>query len=123
MRLPISYGLFYPQKVDVGAKQVPFGGTSWTFEEPRNDVFRCLPLATGAGRLGGAYPVALNAANEIAVGAFLDRGIQFTRIPGVIEEVLEAVPEFGAMDSMEAIVDVDRWAREEAATAVRRYAR
>jgi 1-deoxy-D-xylulose-5-phosphate reductoisomerase len=119
MRLPISYGVLYPERVDVGAKRVSFGEASWTFEEPRNDVFRCLPLAIEAGRLGGAYPVVLNAVNEAAVGAFLDRRIQFLRIAEVIEEVLEAVPEFGAMESMEAIVFVDAWAREEAEKATR----
>jgi 1-deoxy-D-xylulose-5-phosphate reductoisomerase len=112
MRLPISYGILYPERVDVGAKQVSFGDACWTFEEPRNDVFRCLPLAIEAGRAGGAYPIALNAANEVAVGAFLDRRIEFLRIAKVIEEVLETVPEFGAkLESMEAIVDVDRWSR------------
>jgi 1-deoxy-D-xylulose-5-phosphate reductoisomerase len=123
MRLPISYGIFYPDRIDVGAKHVPFDAASWTFEEPRNEVFRCLPLAVEAGRAGGAYPVALNAANEIAVQAFLDRRIQFLRIPDVIEEVLEAVPEFGAMESMQTIVAVDGWAREEADKAMRRRAR
>ena len=119
MRLPISYGILYPERVDVGAKQVGFGGASWTFEEPRNDVFRCLPLAIEAGRAGGAYPVALNAANEVAVEAFLDHRIEFLRIAKVIEEVLEAVPEFGAkLESMEAIEAVDRWGRERAEKAV-----
>ena len=123
MRLPISYGIFYPDRIDVGAKHVPFDAASWTFEEPRNEVFRCLPLAVEAGRAGGAYPVALNAANEIAVQAFLDRRIQFLRIPDVIEEVLEAVPEFGAMESMQTIVAVDGWAREEADKAMNKRAR
>ena len=119
MRLPISYGILYPERVDVGAKQVDFGGASWTFEEPRNDVFRCLPLAIAAGRAGGAYPVALNAANEVAVEAFLDHRIEFLRIAKVVEEVLEAVPEFGAkLESMEAIVGVDHWGRERAEKAV-----
>ncbi len=67
MRLPIAFGLLYPERVDVGAEPVPFDGVSWSFEEPRDDVFRCLPLAVEAGRAGGAYPVALNAANEVAV--------------------------------------------------------
>ena len=114
MRLPISYGLLYPERVDVGAKPVPFDAASWTFEEPRNDVFRCLPLAVEAGKAGGAHPVALNAANEVAVGAFLDGRIQFPRIAETIEEVLEAVPDFGPMESMEAITAADTWAREEA---------
>jgi 1-deoxy-D-xylulose-5-phosphate reductoisomerase len=114
MRLPISYAVLYPERVDVGAAPVPFDGTSWTFEEPRSDAFRCLPLAVDAGKAGGAYPVALNAANEVAVEAFLDGRIQFPSIPDAIEEVLEAVPDFGPMDSMESITAVDVWARQEA---------
>ncbi|MDP9424835.1 MAG: 1-deoxy-D-xylulose-5-phosphate reductoisomerase [Actinomycetota bacterium] len=119
MRLPIAYGVLYPERADVGVEAVPFGGSTWTFEEPRNNVFRCLPLAIEAGGRGGAYPVALNAANEVAVQAFLDRKIEFLRIADVVEEVLSTVPEFGAMQSMEAITTVDRWGREEAERAVR----
>ena len=115
MRVPIAYGILHPERVDVGAKPVPFDGASWTFEEPRDELFRCLPLAVEAGRAGGAYPVALNAANEVAVQAFLERRIGFLQIADVIEEVLEAVPEFGTMQSMDAIRAVDAWAREEAA--------
>lgn len=114
MRLPIAYGLLCPERVDVGARPVPFDGASWTFEEPRDDLFRCLPLAVEAGRAGGAYPVALNAANEVAVEAFLERRVKFLQIADVIEDVLEAVPEFGTMHSLEAIRSVDAWAREEA---------
>jgi 1-deoxy-D-xylulose-5-phosphate reductoisomerase len=114
MRLPIAFGLIYPERVDVGVDPVPFDGVSWSFEEPRDDVFRCLPLAVEAGRAGGAYPVALNAANEVAVEAFLDGRIRFLHIADVIEEVLEVVPDFGKMQSMEAIVAVDGWARDEA---------
>ena len=118
MRLPIAFGLLYPERVDVGAEPVPFDGVSWSFEEPRDDVFRCLPLAVEAGRAGGSYPVALNAANEVAVRAFLDGRIRFLRIADTIEEVLEAVPDFGMMQSMEAIVAVDGWARDEAGRRV-----
>ena len=114
MRLPISYGVLYPERLDVGAKPIPFDAATWTFEQPRDDVFRCLPLAVEAGKAGNAYPVALNAANEIAVEAFLDDRIQFLSIPDVIEEVLEAVPDFGPMNSMESITAVDAWARQEA---------
>src|SRR5215211_526647 len=114
MRLPIAFGLLYPERVDVGADPVPFAGVNWSFEEPRHDVFRCLPLAVEAGRSGGAFPVALNAANEVAVEAFLDGKIRFLRIADVIEEVLEVVPDFGMMQSMEAIEAVDEWARDEA---------
>ncbi len=114
MRIPIAWGMSYPERVDVGAKRVGFGDASWTFQEPRSDVFRCLPLAVEAGRAGGAHPIALNAANEVAVQAFLDRRIDFLRIAGVIEDVLERVTQEGNMDSMEAIEAVDRWSRGEA---------
>jgi 1-deoxy-D-xylulose-5-phosphate reductoisomerase len=118
MRLPIAFGLLYPERVDVGAEPVPFDGVGWSFEEPRDDVFRCLPLAVEAGRAGGAYPVALNAANEVAVRDFLDGKIRFLRIADAIEEVLEVVPDFEMMQSMESIVAVDRWARDEATRRV-----
>ena len=115
MRLPIAYGVMYPERIDVGAEPVRFGEATWTFEEPRDDVFRCLPLAVEAGRAGEAHPVALNAANEVAVAAFLEGRIQFLQIADTIERVLEGVPDFGALRSMEVIEEVDRWARQEAA--------
>jgi 1-deoxy-D-xylulose-5-phosphate reductoisomerase len=118
MRLPIAYGVMYPERLDVGAEPVRFGEATWTFEEPRDDVFRCLPLAVEAGKTGEAHPVALNAANEVAVAAFLDGRIQFLQIADTIERVLEAVPDFGALRSMEVIEEVDRWARQEAAGRV-----
>ncbi len=114
MRLPISYGLLYPDRIDVGAEPVSLSEQTWTFAEPRSDVFRCLPLAVEAGRAGGSHPAALNAANEISVQAFLEGRIQFLQIPDVIEEVLETVPEFGALRSLDEIVAVDNWAREQA---------
>ncbi|CAN5897888.1 1-deoxy-D-xylulose-5-phosphate reductoisomerase [soil metagenome] len=114
MRLPIAYGLLYPERVDVGAERIGFDAASWTFDEPRSELFRCLPLAEQAGRLGGAYPVALNAANEVVVEAFLEQRIKFLQIADVIEEVLEIVPDFGQMQSMESIEAVDAWARDEA---------
>jgi 1-deoxy-D-xylulose-5-phosphate reductoisomerase len=118
MRLPIAYGLLCPERIDVGARPVPFDGSSWTFEEPRDDLFRCLPLAVEAGRAGGAYPVVLNAANEVAVEAFLERRVGFLQIAEVIEDVLDNLPDFGTMHDLEAIRGVDAWAREEAARRV-----
>ena len=118
MRLPIAYGLLCPERVDVGARPVPFDGSSWTFEEPRDDLFRCLPLAVEAGRAGGAYPVVLNAANEVVVEAFLERRVGFLQIAEVIEDVLDDLPDFGTMHDLEAIRGVDAWAREEAARRV-----
>jgi 1-deoxy-D-xylulose-5-phosphate reductoisomerase len=118
MRLPIAYGVMYPERIDAGAEPVRFGEATWTFEEPRDDVFRCLPLAVEAGKTGEAHPVALNAANEVAVAAFLEGRIQFLQIADTIEQVLEVVPDFGALRSMEVIEEVDRWARQETAGRV-----
>jgi 1-deoxy-D-xylulose-5-phosphate reductoisomerase len=114
MRLPIAYAILHPERVDVGVEPVALDDAAWTFEEPRDDLFRCLPLAVEAGRAGASYPVVLNAANEVAVGAFLERRIGFLHIAEVIEDVLEAAPDFGAMQSLEAISSTDAWAREEA---------
>lgn len=119
MRLPISYGMLYPERVDVGTETVGFE-TTWSFAEPRNEVFRCLPLAIEAGKAGGPYPTALNAANEVAVEAFLDGALEFPGIANVVEEVLERVSEFGGEDrlvSLQAINEIDRRAREAALTS------
>jgi 1-deoxy-D-xylulose-5-phosphate reductoisomerase len=118
MRLPIAYGVMYPERLDVSAEPIRFGEATWTFEEPRDEVFRCLPLAVEAGKAGGAHPVALNAANEVAVAAFLEGRIQFLQIAETIEAVLEKVPDFGALRSMETIENVDGWARDMAAHAL-----
>ncbi|TCJ16637.1 1-deoxy-D-xylulose-5-phosphate reductoisomerase [Rubrobacter taiwanensis] len=111
MRIPIAYGLSHPERVETGVETVPFDAV-WTFQEPRDEIFRCLPLALEAGRAGGAYPIALNAADEVAVAAFLEKRIAFLEIADIIEGVLERIPAAGRPDSMEAITAVDRAARE-----------
>lgn len=120
MRLPISFGLLYPERVDPGAEHIGFEGMKWTFDLPRSDVFRCLPLAVHAGKAGGAYPVALNAANEVAVDAFLDRRIKFLQIADVIEEVLEDIDGPAEMLSMKAIEGTDERARARATEIIGR---
>ncbi len=118
MRLPIAYGILFPERVDVGAEPVGFGSAAWTFDEPRSEIFRGLPLAVEAGKAGGVYPVALNAANEVAVEAFLDERIKFLQITDLIEEVLAGVTESETPESMEAIVAADHEARERATKRV-----
>ncbi|AHY46693.1 Dxr: 1-deoxy-D-xylulose 5-phosphate reductoisomerase [Rubrobacter radiotolerans] len=117
MRLPIAYGLLYPERVASPVGDTDFAGVSWTFDEPRNDVFRCLPLAFEAGRLGGAYPVALNAANEVAIESFLDGRIKFLDIADVVEATLESASGVDAaaeLESLDGIVAADEQARAEA---------
>jgi 1-deoxy-D-xylulose-5-phosphate reductoisomerase len=93
MRVPISYALNYPQRVDVpvrGLDLVELG--SMTFEAPDEDTFRCLRIAREAARAGGTAPCVMNAANEIAVHAFLSGRIRFLDIAEVIDETLEELP-------------------------------
>ncbi len=93
MRVPISYALHYPERADVDVPRLDLatvGGL--TFEQPDLGTFACLRLALEAGRAGGTAPCALNAADEVAVAAFLDGRIPFTAIAAAIERVLEEMP-------------------------------
>ncbi len=107
MRLPIGYALAFPDRL-----AAPFGRIDWTslarldFEPPDTDAFPCLRLAYEAGRAGGGTPALLNAANEVAVAAFLDGRIRWTAIPDVLEEVL-ARHDGGDPDTVEAVIDTD----------------
>jgi len=93
MRVPISYALHYPERADVDVPRLDLAAAgSLTFEQPDFETFACLRLALEAGRAGGTAPCVLNAADEIAVAAFLEERIPFTAIPAVIERVMEAMP-------------------------------
>jgi 1-deoxy-D-xylulose-5-phosphate reductoisomerase len=91
MRLPIQYGIEYPARPATPLEPLPLEG-SWEFLAPDGDRFPALGLAYRAGRLGGLAPAWLNAADEIAVAAFLAGEIPFTAISRVLEHVLEAAP-------------------------------
>jgi len=93
MRVPISYALHHPERVDVPLRAldlVELGAL--TFEAPDTDTFACLRLARDAARAGGTAPCVLNASNEIAVHAFLEGGLGFLDIARVIERALEELP-------------------------------
>jgi 1-deoxy-D-xylulose-5-phosphate reductoisomerase len=114
MRGPIGYALSWPDRITT-----PFGRLDWAaaarldFEPPDQEAFPCLGLAYQAGRAGGTAPATLNAANEVAVAAFLDGRIRWATIPDVLKAVLDrhdgAVP-----DGVDAIIDADRRARRAA---------
>ena len=112
MRLCIAYALNYPDRFDV-----PYGEMRWdqamslTFEPPRRDVFRCLDLAYEAGRRGGTAPAWLSATNEITVEAFLKGLIPWAGIADLNAQLLEKHDDAKA-DSLEAVLDADRRARE-----------
>ena len=114
MKVPISYALQHPVRadVDVPTLDLPSIG-ELTFEAPDTETFACLRLARQAGEAGGTAPCVLNAADEVAVEAFLGKRIPFTGIPEVIERTLEALPG-GPVRHFEDLFDVDEAAREHA---------
>jgi len=120
MRHPIQYALTYPERLDAPAERLDLLAASpLEFEPPDPETFRCLALAYRALEAGGDAPARLNAANEVAVEAFLAGRIPFDRIPAVLERVLEARPP-GPADTLEAVLAADREAREAARRAVAR---
>jgi 1-deoxy-D-xylulose-5-phosphate reductoisomerase len=93
MRVPISYALHYPERADVDVPQLDLAAAgSLSFEPPDLETFACLRLALEAGEAGGTATCVLNAADEVAVAAFLDGQIPFTGIAAVIERVLAEMP-------------------------------
>ena len=118
MRLPIAYALTYPDRATT-----PFGRIDWSqlsqldFEAPDLDAFPCLSLAYAAGRTGETAPAWLNAANEVAVAAFLDGLISWVGIADVLREVLDRHDGTKA-ESVDVVIDVDRRARHEAAALI-----
>jgi 1-deoxy-D-xylulose-5-phosphate reductoisomerase len=89
MRVPIAYALAFPHRLACGAQRLDFAKIAGLhFEKPDTERFPCLELAFQALRCGGAAPITLNAANEVAVSAFLDRSLRFTNIAAVVSETL-----------------------------------
>jgi len=121
MRTPIAHCLAWPQRIDAGVAPLDmFAVARLDFEAPDLRRFPCLRLAQEAWRSGGASAAILNAANEVAVQAFLEGRLAFTGIPGVIEATLEKlIP--GEADAIEGILEDDRRAREHAATLVTQH--
>jgi 1-deoxy-D-xylulose-5-phosphate reductoisomerase len=118
MRLPIQYAMTHPERLASRVEPLDLLRVGeLTFESPDLTRFPCLRLAREAGLAGGSAPCALNAANEIAVQAFLERRIRFTDIPCVIEGTIERCA--GPMElSLEAVRRADAAAREEATRRV-----
>jgi len=120
MRVPIAHALGFPERIESGARALDLGAVGQLgFEQPDAARFPCLGLAYGALRAGGTGPAVLNAANEIAVEAFLAGRLRFTGIAPVIEETLERVAA-GAAASLEHVMDADARARRAAAACVAR---
>ncbi|HIG24333.1 MAG TPA: 1-deoxy-D-xylulose-5-phosphate reductoisomerase [Acidimicrobiia bacterium] len=122
MRLCMGYALAYPDRLDV-----PFGAIDWTdlsrldFEAPDREAFPCLDLAFTAGRLGETAPAWLNAANEVAVQAFLDGALSWVGIGETLKKMLEAWPGDLA-DGVEAVLLADEQSRAATQALIKREA-
>lgn len=113
MRLPIQYALTYPERFESGLKPVNFFELGQlNFKKPDLKKFPCLSLAIHVGRTGGTLPSVLNAADEVAVDAFLNERIKFSDIYRVIEKVVSR-HKVVKNPTLDKILDADQWAREE----------
>src|SRR6266852_5296552 len=118
MRTPIAYAMNYPERVplDLPSLNLPQIGTL-TFFNPDHDRFPCLTLGYESLRIGGTMPATMNAANEIAVEAFLNGGIRFTDIAEIIRSTMD-VHTTKDVETLEDALEADRWAREKAESVV-----
>ena len=118
MRVPIAHALGWPLRIASGAPRLDLVKIArLSFEEPDLERFPCLRIAEAAARAGGTAPAVLNAANEIAVAAFLGRRLNFASIAAVIECVLQQ-HEAGPLRSLSDALAADAWARERAHSAL-----
>ena len=114
MRIPIQFALSFPDRWEAPVQPLDFRTLgSLDFAAPDEKTFRCLALARHAGTVGGTLPCAMNAANEIAVAAFLDEQCSYLGIADCVEAVMEA-HQAQAVESLEQLVEVDAWARAQA---------
>ncbi len=112
MRIPIQLALTYPDRCENNFPKLDLLKCSQlTFEEPDTKTFRCLQLAYDALKTGGTMPAVMNAANEIAVSAFLSNRMAFTAIPELIESVMLA-HKVNISPGLDDIIEVDNWARK-----------
>jgi 1-deoxy-D-xylulose-5-phosphate reductoisomerase len=118
MELPIQYALTYPERLPLTTKRLDLAALGeLSFFEPDYERFPCLRLCLDAGRTGGTLPAVLNAANEVAVAAFLEGGLRFDRISYVLATAMERHSSAPA-SSVEAVEEADRSAREFAAKTI-----
>lgn len=118
MRTPISYALRYPERMPLELPSLDLTEIGkLTFFKPDHDRFPCLRLAYDALEVGGTMPATMNAANEVAVEAFLQNGIRFLDIPDIIRSTMEShAPR--QIDVLDDALEADRWAREKAESLV-----
>jgi 1-deoxy-D-xylulose-5-phosphate reductoisomerase len=121
MCFPIQYAVTWPERVPNSLPPLDFGKLSkLEFFTPRYDAFPALNLARRAGETGGTMPAVLNAGNEVAVAAFLEKHLRFDQIWHVVEEVMNRHASVAHPD-LDAILRADQWARAEATAAIGAY--
>ncbi|HTN31718.1 MAG TPA: 1-deoxy-D-xylulose-5-phosphate reductoisomerase [Pseudomonas sp.] len=121
MRTPIGHALAWPERIDTGVAPLDlFKIGRLDFQVPDEQRFPCLRLAREAAQVGGSAPATLNAANEVAVAAFLERRIRFTDIAHLIENVLNAEPVV-AVEDLQTVLHADHLARERARDWLRQH--
>jgi 1-deoxy-D-xylulose-5-phosphate reductoisomerase len=114
MKTAIAYALSYPQRLSLNQPLPDFSGRqTLTFKAPDLEKFPCLKLAFKACEIGGTLPAVLNAANEVAVNAFLDQKLSFVDIAGIIGKTMQDHTRV-ADPNLSDILNADQWAREEA---------
>lgn len=122
MRIPIQFALSYPDRWSAPVRPLDFRTLgSLEFAAPDEETFRCLPLARHAGSVGGTLPCVMNAANEVAVAAFLAQRGTYLGIAECVEAVMEAHEREGVqkVESLEQLESIDAWARAEAERSIR----
>jgi 1-deoxy-D-xylulose-5-phosphate reductoisomerase len=120
MRTALAHGLAWPERIDAGVLPLDLPALAhFDFEKPDTETFPCLRLAYAALAAGGTAPASLNAANEVAVAAFLAGQLPFLDIPGVIEDTLSALPAEPAVD-LDVLIASDARARRHAGTVLQR---
>lgn len=118
MRIPVAHALAYPRRIESGVRPLDLAEIGQlSFEAPDLERFRCLALAYEVLKAGGIAPALMNAANEVAVDAFLRGRLGFTGIASVAQAVLDEIP-ISAADDLDCVLEADRLARESAALKV-----
>lgn len=121
MRTPIAYGLGYPARIESGVKELRLQDLSGlSFFEPDLGKFRSLKIARDAATAGGSAPAIMNAANEIAVEAFLNNVLPYLEIPSIVERVLNAISIINPK-TLEEIIEADYAARQSALEFIKAY--
>jgi 1-deoxy-D-xylulose-5-phosphate reductoisomerase len=117
MRIPIQYALTAPERLSSPASPFDLAGLELTFESPDRDAFPAIDIAFAAGRAGGSSPAVMNAADEVAVEAFLRGRLGFLGISEVVSRTIEMV-EWRPLSSVDDVIEVDREARAMAASLI-----